>query len=246
MAQLEVISAAHHQHLAIDPSQIEAHGAHLHLIPVVVTEFTQLIAQFPIVFTKNAETGQFMCCAMCGFEPHENLFFQQQWQGIYVPLQVRRQPFFLSETPQQAPHQAPQQAPQVCINIDSPAVVQSATTSSHHPLFTDKGTPSDYLQQATQLLQQLLAGEQLNQDLIQAVNSLNLIQSLSLEITFINDQKTRLNGLYTIDQTQLAALSASQIYQLHQAGSLASIYTMINSLSHIYHLIERKNQLLSK
>ena len=77
--------------------------------------------------------------------------------------------------------------------------------------------------------------------LLQALLAANLIQPLSLEITFANQQSTRLNGLYTIDQQKLANLDPATLIKLHQAGWLAPIYTIIASAAQLYPLIARKN-----
>jgi hypothetical protein len=73
----------------------------------------------------------------------------------------------------------------------------------------------------------------------------DLLQPLSLEVTFQNSQKTKLNGLYTINQERLAQLNSDQITLLHQSALLPAIYTVITSLGQIYPLIERKNAVLN-
>ena len=94
-------------------------------------------------------------------------------------------------------------------------------------------------------LAELLRGEQQQQQLIQALLDCGLIQPLSLEITFANQQSTKLQGLYTIDQQKLAKLSQTQLYSLHQQGWLAAIYTVLASAAQFYPLIARKNQQLA-
>ena len=84
-----------------------------------------------------------------------------------------------------------------------------------------------------------------NEKLIAALKKFDLIQALSVEITFNNEKSTCLNGLYTINQEKLAALSNVNIAELHQQNLLQPIYTMITSLGQLYPLIERKNDRLS-
>jgi len=72
-----------------------------------------------------------------------------------------------------------------------------------------------------------------------------LLQPLSLEVTFENNKKTKLNGLYTINQEKLSQLNSEQITLLHQSALLPAIYTVITSLGQIYPLIERKNAVLN-
>lgn len=96
MTNLVALDNKNHLTTRIDPDKAELHGTDLHLLPVVVSEFMQVALQYPIVITKNGDTGRFVFAAMLGFEAGENLFWQDgRWQGIYLPLQIRRQPFFV-------------------------------------------------------------------------------------------------------------------------------------------------------
>lgn len=269
MAQLMAIDNHHHKNLVVDPAKAELHGAELHLIPVVVGEFINLAVQYPIVLTKNGDTGEFMSVAMLGFQAHENLFWQDgQWQGIYLPLQIQRQPFFIanseadkSSSPKSDSINEPNAGEKeyiVCIDLESPMLTDASFANGNKSgsendgdsysdnangerIFTDQGEDSAYFSQAKNTLAQLLQGELDNISLLTMLKKLDLIQPLSLEITFINQQSTRLNGLYAIDQAKLAALPAEDIAQLHQLNLLQPIYTMIASLGQIYALIERKN-----
>lgn len=246
MAKLVAINNQKHRDLLIDTNKAEQYGAELNLIPTVLSEFVSLAVQYPIVFTKNGETGEFVCAAMLGFESKENLFWQDEaWQGMYLPLQIQRQPFFIGE-PSAKSSEALEQSKDyvVCVDVESPMVTKTSSLNieGKEALYNQDGSESDYLIQAKNTLAHLLQGEAENKVFINALKELDLIQPLSLEIAFINEQTTRLNGLYTINQDKLAALSGDEITSLHQSALLQPIYTMIASLGQIYSLIERKNQ----
>lgn len=246
MADLIAINPTLHATLRIAPDKAEIHSQDIQLLPVVPAEFASVATQSPIVLTKNGQTGQFVTVAMLGFTPGENLWFADgRWQGAYLPLQLQRQPFFLGQSGDNG-----QGDYVLCIDPDSPAICQNHNTAlyatqSSETLFNDNGADSHYLQQIKVVLAELLQGEQHQQHLVQALLAANLMQPLSLEITFANQQSTRLNGLYTIDQQKLAALDAATLVQLHQAGWLAPIYTIIASAAQLYPLIARKNQQLT-
>lgn len=245
MAELIAINPKLHATLRIQPEKAEWHSRGIQLLPVVPAEFASVATQSPIVLTKNGQTGQFVTVAMLGFAPGENLWFTDgSWQGNYLPLQLQRQPFFLGQSGDNG-----QGDYVLCIDPDSPAIAQeqqsAATETATEALFQDDGSDSTYLQQIKGVLAELLQGEQQQQQLVQALLAANLIQPLSLEITFANQQSTRLNGLYTIDQQKLATLDAATLVKLHQAGWLAPIYTIIASAAQLYPLIARKNQQLT-
>ena len=243
MSNLIVIDNKQHRNLAINSNRIERHGAELNLIPVVTFEFTNVASQYPIVISKHEETGRFTIGALTGFESGENLFWQNdEWQGLYLPLQIQRQPFFVGGSNESTEDQY-----LVCFDQTSPAVCDvsdSEFEQNCHPIFNEDGSETEYFEHAKQCLAQLLHGEQANSELLEILTELELIQPMSLEITFANQQSKRLNGLYTIDKERLASLAQEQVYQLHQNGMLESIYTMTTSLGHIYSLIDRKNKTL--
>jgi hypothetical protein len=241
MAELIAINPKLHAKLRLQPEKAEWHSRGIQLLPVVPAEFASIATQSPIVLTKNGQTGQFVSVAMLGFAPGENLWFSDEsWQGTYLPLQLQRQPFFLGQADDSG-----QGDYVLCINPESPAIAQEQHSTATEALFQDDGSDSPYLQQIKGVLAELLQGEQQQQQLVQALLAANLIQPLSLEITFANQQSTRLNGLYTIDQQKLAALDAATLVKLHQAGWLAPIYTIIASAAQLYPLIARKNQQLA-
>ena len=242
MENLVALEQSAHQHIKIDTQKAQSHAKNLNMIPVVMAELSQIAVQQPIVFAKNSETGEFTLNALLGFEQHENLFYQHsQWQGVYLPLQLQRQPFFVGDT-----HAKQTQYP-VCINLNSPAVINNQAQSQNdlEPIYTQNAEESGYFKKIKQCLGHLLQGEIDNKKLIDTLLQHELLQPLSLEVTFQNSQKTKLNGLYTINQERLAQLDSDQITLLHQRALLPAIYTVITSLGQIYPLIERKNAVLN-
>lgn len=241
MANLVAVDNKSHLKTRIDLSKRESHAKALHYIPVVVSEFSNVAVQYPIVLTKHADTGQFVFVAMLGFEAEENLFWHdQQWQGLYLPLHIRRQPFFVGKPESENQLSANSNDYVVCIDSNSPTITLDGGTT----LFDERGLDSDYFQDAKACLSELLQGETENLSLVEHLQNMDLLQSMSLDVTFENQQSTRLNGLYTVDQNKLSNLGAEQILVLHRSGMLPAIYTLINSLGQVPALIELKNKRL--
>ncbi len=232
MTQFVALHPQLHQQLRVDTRRIEALGAEQHLVPVVLSEFLKLVVHYPIVFSKNSETGQFVCSALLGFSAGENLFWRKgQWQSIYTPLQIMRQPFFVGEQQGQI---------LICIDVES----ELLKTGEGEAIFDNKGQETSYLQQAKTRLAALINGESETQAFINNLLSLNLIMPMALDISFANQQQQRIQGLYTINEEALEQLTSEQLLQLQQQGYLKPIYTMIASLGQIYALIQKKNELL--
>lgn len=250
MEQLVAVDPVHHRHLRINTGKAESHGATLQLIPVIMEEFGSLAVQHPLVFTKHEQTGQFICVAMYGFDPGENLYWQDdQWQALYLPLQVQRQPFFVGQTDEAKKQQDNSQAAEyvVCIDTDSPSLVNPDSDedpANSFPLFTEAGEESPYFIETKKRLAHMLKGTGEGELFIKQLQEFKLLQSLSLEIEFVDGSKHRLNGLYTIDQKVLGELGKMQLDTLHKSGYLQLIYTMIVSLGQLYVLIDKKNRQL--
>lgn len=237
MNRLTALNSAAHRHIRVNQQQVLAQASQLNMLPVVLGELLKLCVQYPIVLTKNGSTGQFTCVALFGFEKHENLFWKQdRWDALYVPLQVMRQPFFLGTDSQAKPQRV------VCIDTMSPAVRQAHGEA----IFDHSGAETPYLQQAKQRLAALLAGEEQTDRFIHKLLALELVRPMRLEIEFVDRSKHRVDGLYAIDEDRLKSLPAATIAELHTLDHLSPIYTMIASLGHIYSLVQRKNERLTR
>ena len=235
MAKIVALDPVTHRHTKIIAEQVEESGADLHMVPVVTSEFLKLVVHYPILFSKDAETGQFVCVALTGLQPGENLFWSDAaMQTLYTPLHITRQPFFLGQDDQTGENV-------ICINESHPCVNQI----SGQALFAEEYgeiVATDTLKQAQGMLSQLLQGEKQTADLINKLLAKNLLTPLRLDITFENGQTSTLQGLYAVDEDKLARLSADDLFELHSESMLQTIYTHIASLGQIYNLIARKNK----
>ena len=90
----------------------------------------------------------------------------------------------------------------------------------------------------------MLRGESENRAFIETLLSMELLESMAVEIKFINEESTRLNGLYTIKQEALTKLSSEQLSKLHEHNYLQAIYAMVISVGQMYSLIDKKNKRL--
>ncbi|WDE10230.1 SapC family protein [Thalassomonas haliotis] len=267
MANLVAVDNQSHLTTRVDPDKSELHGQGQHLLPVVMSEFTQVGLQYPIVLTKKGDTGQFIFAAMLGFEAGENLFWQNEtWQGVYLPLQIRRQPFFVEKSVEKRVQKnagsdsdtggedgdyivcMDTSSPTICFDVSAGICADSDSGDSSEkglPLFDKTGRDSEYFLQVKECLSQLLTGELDNQKLLEHLQAMDLLQSMTLDITFENQQSRKITGLYTIDQQKLAKLTDEQVLTLHKSGLFAPIYTFIASQGQIHNLIDLKNKQLA-
>lgn len=236
MDQIQALSKTAHRDLRVVRDKADAISAEQRMIPMVVSEFIKAAAAMPVLLTKNAANGRFLTVALCGFEDGENLFWREgRWDGLYVPLNVARHPFFLG---------APEGDGDYVLCVDAKADCLSRRDGE--ALFDADGAETAYLRRTQAALRQLAVGERETLAFIDSLLEVGLLSDVALEITFANGEHCRMQGLYTIDEAKLDALPDAALLALRQKGYLPFIYAMIVSVAQIYALIERKNAALAK
>ncbi len=248
MATIVELHPSAHHYWYLDTNKIVQHGKALNLIPVVIDEIRQLIIDYPVVITKRQDTGEFMLSALTGFSEGENLFFEQEaWNSLYIPLQVQRQPFFVSPVSEQENSVLPRLV--MTIDEDSPALIKDYNNADSlpqiQPLFNNDGSDGEVLTSAKQHLATIYKGESKTRQFITTLLELDLIESLQLDIEFIDGSSVSVNGLYTIKEPQWQALDAQALHSLFRQGFVNVIEAMILSQAHLYRLIDLKNSRVS-
>lgn len=233
--RLVELSRSEHRELRIRADRVEAGAAGQHLIPIVVGEFRKAATQYPIVFAKHPETGRFAPYVLSGLGLEENLF----WSGTeldvaYVPLNVRRQPFYVGTD--DAPD-APA-ANVLCIDLDHPCLDRSGART----IVNTDGSDSAYLKEILAILGELVAGKTATEQFIAAVLSLDLLAPIMLDIVLDDGTPLQVQGLYGLDEERFRQLDAAEIASLWQAGYLDLLYAVMMASGQIFKLIRLKNQ----
>jgi hypothetical protein len=233
--RLVELSRSEHAGLRIRADLVEASAARQHLIPIVVSEFRKAATQYPIVFAKNPETGRFAPYVLNGLAVEENLF----WSGTeldvaYVPLNVRRQPFFVGTN--DAPNGPTTNV--LCIDLDSPCLDGSGAETIANP----DGSDSAYLAGILSILGELIAGKKTTEQFIASVLSLDLLAPIVLDIVLDDGTPLQVQGLYGLDEEKFRQLAAGDISSLWKTGDLDSIYAVLIASGQIFKLIRMKNQ----
>ena len=99
MTNHEVLNTADHAELRVRTEAGSALGDAVMAALVVPQEFRQVQAHYPIVFRRDAETGEFSALALFGFENGENLFLgEDAWDARYIPLSISVRPFLIGRS----------------------------------------------------------------------------------------------------------------------------------------------------
>ncbi len=222
MTNIVALNNTAHRTLKVQP----ATGDSRNFVAVVVGEFSHLVVHYPILFSKNAQTGAFYCGAMLGFDPDENLFLDEGL-NVYRPLNTQRGPFYTVND-------------DLAIDLDHPGVGKGQA------LFNDMGEPTAYLQSIMGLFRDLVPGQERTKLFIETLLTMKLIEPIDINAHFDDGTERTLTGLYTINKSNLRMLTDAQVIELFRRGYMQLIYLMTASLKQVPILAHKKNSRLSK
>ncbi|NMP30279.1 SapC family protein [Thalassotalea sp. M1531] len=219
-----------HGKVKIKPSRHFPHVENEQIVPLIVHEFASAAAEMPVVFVKNAETGEFTPVAIMGFETGENVFHGETWRGSYVPAVVMHHPFALMPSKED-----PEQLQLILIETDE---VLNGTEGE--ALFTESGEESKYLASRKEALGKYFEHTHVTKSFVNFLTEKDLLveQTLNLEI---NGQKRQLSGVYLINESKLNALSDEDFLTLRKRGFLSPIYAHFFSIQQLSNLARLKS-----
>lgn len=227
------LSRADHSHLKLDQERSVALSAGLRAVPLMLSEFVAAAVYYPIVLTKDAVTGRFAAVALTGFEEGQNLFWTGDgWDADYVPLHVRRQPFYAgSEETDGGP------SPVLLIDADS-----AAWTQQGELLFDAQGRETPVFREKIAIVRKILEDAPATQGFIGQLSDLRLISELRVVIDGDDAEHVEVHGLYGINEEVFEALTDDKLLQLWHTRDLDCLYAMTVSLGCLGALIRRRER----
>jgi len=228
MANVQPISSTQHGDIKIKANDTLAQSKNRHFAPVVVQEFVPASQEFPIVFIKDSETGTFRSIVLLGLKPEENLFYDQEaWQATYKPEGLTLSPFLLSQG---------EDSSVLCMDQDSDLV----NKESGEALFDEQGNQTEWLTVTGEKVVKYVEKTYSTQNFIKMLLDNDLISSQTLNLKLENQEQYTLNGLYSIDEKKLNALSDDAFNAIRKTGALPAIYASLLSMQRIHNLARKK------
>jgi hypothetical protein len=197
-------------------------------VQVVLREFSQLAIQYPIVVSKDSDTGAFFVGAILGFDEGENLFVSRD--GVhegYRPLNLQRAPFYVSDG-------------RLAIDMQSPLV----NSGRGEPLFDDEGNATAFLDNIRYVLGEFRTGVEMTRIFLDTLLKLELLVEMEVDLSFDDGTRRQLEGLYTINHDALRELGDPAVLHLFRRGYMYLIHLMVVSVKQIAQLAKRKNERL--
>ncbi|MCW3173442.1 SapC family protein [Shewanella subflava] len=222
--QITLLEQAKHGELKITASDFN-HVAEQHIVPVTLHEIARAATEYPIVFVKNSDTGEFQSVAMLGLKPGQNLSVKDgKWLGLYIPTVVRDYPLGLVLNPEVKD--------KVWIGLREEAKEVSKTEGQ--ALFNgDQETP--FLEARKKALITHFEQDQATRGILGflAEKELFISQTLTVDVA---GEKRNINGLYLIDEQKLNSLSDEDFLELKKRGLLGPIYGHLGSINQVNRL----------
>jgi SapC protein len=223
VTQIALLDSQAHRTLRVQADPAARYGDNQRFVPVGVNEFSLAVVHYPILLSKDAETGAFYCGVMLGFDEGENLFLEEG-RNVYRPLNLQRGPFYTVGN-------------DIAIDLDHPRV----GAADGQILFDEEGKPTPYLNSIADLMRSLRPGLEWTKVFVETLLKLKLVAPLGIDVAFDDGTKREVTGLYTIDQEALRGLADAAALDLFRRGYLHLIYLMIASLKQVPVLAQKKN-----
>jgi hypothetical protein len=235
MNQYQILNKEKHRQIRIKSGYGAALGDAVMYVMTYPMEFRDIQSCYPILFTKDPNTGGFFAAALLGLEGNQNLFLKDDcWDATYIPALVQRQPFLIAKS-----GESDDKPPVVSLDIEHPRVSQDEGEA----LFDSDGKSTEFLEQKIALLDKLHQGLQHGSGFIDTLLQHELLEQITLDLAFSDGGKKTLEGFYCIAEERLYQLKGDVLESLNHAGYLQPIFMAVASLSRIRDIIERRNRL---
>ncbi len=225
------INREQHKHLKVKPGENFIHASNDHLILVNVREFVSVATEFPIVFVKDAKTGEFVATIVMGLQEKENLYCSQpKWEGVYIPQVLKNYPFSVALPSADSE--------EVVVMLDESSDRVNALEGEN--LFDSKGVETEYLKAKAAAVVQFIEDASLTKSFIKMLLEMDLVSMQDLTVNVGNDKTQKMNGIYLVDEKKLNELNDESFAKLRKNGSLPAIYAHLLSIRQINRVVRKK------
>jgi len=224
-AKLVAVDKDLHKNLKVKTSATFEHASTQHLCLVQIHEFIAASAEYPLVFVKDPDNGEFRSVAMMGLVPGENLFYSEtKWQATYVPNSIQINPWGLAPTIED-----PQQLA-LCIDIESDMVGEAEGAA----LYDDKGEQTPYLKNISEFVGTLHQQAPVSITFVKYMAETNLLHPQTLSVTTGDEEKPlKIDGIYTVNTKALEEMSDEDFLELRKRNYLPVMYAHLASLGQV-------------
>jgi hypothetical protein len=234
----EMLNNVDHKDLRVETRRGALYGDDIMYAMTVPSEFRNVVADYPIFFHKDRESGKYLPMVMFGFEHGENLYLDgENWNATYIPLMLQRGPFAIGFQ-NAAEGSGVKNKMVISVDMDHPR----ATAKDGEPVFQPFGDNSEYTDQIVDVLQEIEQGQAVVEEFVAALLEHDLLEPFTLDVELKTGAKHSLKGFCTIHEEKLAGLDGQVLADFSRRGILQACYMVVASMTNIARLIELKNK----
>lgn len=213
------LNAELHGDLKVSRRRSYGYAKNVNSVPVVLSEFLQLLAHYPVVFGPGDPP---MLIALLGIRQDENLFVDDggNWTpNTYIPAYVRRYPFILADMGNSRYGLAAELDPAFFGEEDS-------------PLF-EQGRPAKAAELALRFCLELQKEFEATQKFCKAIMDSGLLRPKVFNVADRSGRKMQLSGFAAIDPEMLDTLNNRTANAWRKQHWLGPVYWHIASMERL-------------
>jgi|TARA_B110000967_G_scaffold208679_1_gene261714 hypothetical protein len=202
----------------------------LHLIPIISQDFFTLCSEFSLVFVKDSSGEKFVPVAIMGLREGHNLYCQtEEWQARVIPVRFSNAPFSMVRVDATGD--------QLAVLVDEESSMLSETEGE--PLFKEDGEQTAYLAQRIESMMKAAEQTVQTENICKIIKEKDLLTTQQLQLQHHQDSpRYNIDGVYTIDEKKLNALSDEDFLDLRKQGLIPLIYAHLSSLQQLRRISE--------
>jgi SapC len=236
--QIEPLDRQRHRALRARPMADWSPAREMNALFLTVAEFAEACKEYAIVFVRAGQDArgreQIAPVALTGLKQGENLYLRADggWDARYVPAFLRRYPFALAQTKDDAG--------QVLVIDAQWAGWSAAAASEAEPLFDAAGEPTPYLTRVRAFLDEFRRETERTGVFGERLLELGLLQEMRFDATLPSGEKLVVDGFLALDTKKFAELPDALLGELHRSGVLGLLHLQQASLGNMQRLVERR------
>ncbi|MEJ1960295.1 MAG: SapC family protein [Gammaproteobacteria bacterium] len=234
MAKHALLNNVAHRNLRVITRHSAELGDNVSSVVTFPTEWGDVQREYPILFRKDAASGELISVALLGFGSNENLFLDESgWHASYIPGIVARGPFLIGFQEREIEGELKQE-PVIHVDLDNPRI----SSTEGEQVFLPNGGNSRYIERIATILNGIREGLDASKAMFAAFTALDLIEPLRLQIQISAEEQHNLHGYFTINEEKLANLDGATLERLNRAGFLQGAFLVLASLNNVKKLID--------
>lgn len=233
MAELVELNNATHKALLVDRAYTIKIAKQQQIMKLRVAEAAKAATCFPVFFTKDQSYGDWILSSLTSFDSGKNLFVENnQWLAVFQPTSMQTPPFYLIQSQSQSKG----------YTVGILEEKEAFTQDDGEALYETNGQESFYLTHIKKLLEADVKNDYQSNQFSKKLDEMGLLNSIDLQLHYQDETVQTLNGLHTINEDALHALSEEKTLELSKLGYLLPIHAMLISLFQLNSLVRKNNE----